>query len=106
MKYFAVTLLLYSGFASACIVGPEKLPANASYGFRTIKPFSHGLVTIYSEKEIISRSMHSSINESGLPEFTGIVSEAKGIAYAVTFEYGRGRCMSCQFKYGNVKNGS
>ena len=45
-------------------------------------------------------------NESGLPEFTGIVSEAKGIAYAVTFEYGRGRCMSYQFKYGNVKNGS
>ena len=70
------------------------------------EPFSHGLVTIYSEKEIISRSMHSSINESGLPEFTGIVSEAKGIAYAVTFEYGRGRCMSYQFKYGNVKNGS
>lgn len=122
MKYLALTLLIYSGAISACIVGPEKITIDASYGFKykskkselcdqcstvTIsapkayknKPFGHGLFTVYSGGEIISRSIHTSLNDLGTPEFIGIVSNKKNISYNITFLYGKGRCKAYEFIY-------
>jgi len=122
MKYIALILLVYSGAISACIVGPQRIGADTSYGFtfeskisdlceqcRMVsvtapekykdREFGHGLVTLHHEGEIISRFIHSSFNESGAPEFVGILSSKKGFTYEITFEYGKGRCKAYQFTY-------
>ena len=122
MKYFALTLLIYSGAISACIIGPEKITIDASSDFKIIskkselceqcsivtisapkayknKPFAHGLFTVYSGGELISRSIHTKLNDLGVPEFIGIVSNKKNVSYNITFLYGKGRCKAYEFIY-------
>ena len=126
MKYLLFALLLYSGFSSACIVGPVQIPvtldsgAEYNFSFKSVPsplcdqcttisvtapikhkeaPFSHGIFTVYFNEELVSRSVHTSRSETGVPEFMGIVHSGSGYSYELTFEYGEGRCMQYQFLY-------
>lgn len=122
MRFLLAFLLIYTGFSAACVIGPEKVIADSINGFELKveesdlcerctmisatapkqyrgQPFSHGLFTVSLGNQIVSRSVHSSVNERGVPEFIGIVSSRETIEYELSFEYGTGRCMSFQFNY-------
>jgi len=129
MKYLALIILFFPGYVSACIIGPKVLSASAKNGFSysisssgfcencnaiTItapkqynnRTFAHGLFTLTDQKKILSRSIHSSINEAGQPEFTGTISGNQNINYEITFEYGNGHCMPYKFIHKNTNNGT
>lgn len=112
----------------ACVIGPSKYPVDSEHGFEveyfeavacknckdvSIKapmsykstPFSHGIVSAYLNGVLVSKSIHSSVNEGGSPEFYGVVNIGKGYSHQVTFEYGEGRCMRHEFVY-NVDTGA
>ena len=124
MKYLTFIILLLPSYISACIIGPEKLDANEENDFvysisssdycqncNTIRitgpkqykshNFSHGLFTLYDQNKVLSKTIHSSVNDAGQPEFFGIINGNKNINYEITFEYGNGRCMSYTFIYKN-----
>ena len=122
MKSIILLVLLFPGYLSACIIGPERIEASKDNGFEfnieksdycqncqtvsIIAPkqyedinFSHGLFTLYDNNEVLSRTIHKSTNESGNPQFLGIVNGHPKLGYEITFEYGGGRCMKYMFIY-------
>ena len=69
-------------------------------------PTSHVIFSVFSDGELVSKSVSYFKNELNANEFVGIVSKEKSIGYEVNLEYGHGRCMSYQFTYRNQSNGS
>ena len=122
MKYLALIILLFPGFISACVIGPKKLNASIENGFayeitvsdlcencnRIIitaplqyndRKFALGVFTLLNKNKILSRSIHSTINELGLPKFASIIHDSKNISYEITFLYGEGNCKAYEFIY-------
>jgi hypothetical protein len=127
MKYILLIFVLLSFNTFACSRGPVQLDASESNGFSftekesefndstneisIIAPFKYkgksfelGVYSINLNGKLIGKSIHSSINESGVPEFFGYVSNKPGFSYRVSFLYGEGRCKSYEFiSAGNAK---
>ena len=120
--FFAIVLSLNLSVGHACVIGPEQISIDAVNGFQISiensdlcvscsqisitapinykgKPFAHGLFSVYSGTELISRSIHSSVNSSGFPEFVGIAKLGDMANYEVTFSYGEGHCMSYEIMH-------
>jgi len=120
--FFTFVLLLHFGVGHACVIGPEQISIDAVNGFEISiensdlcascsqisitalinykgKPFAHGLFSVYSRTELISKSIHSSVNSAGFPEFVGIANLGDGANYEVTFAYGEGHCMSYEIMH-------
>jgi hypothetical protein len=129
MKYLIFLALFFSAHSSACIIGPEQISAKLVDGFEIntkeselcdsclmvhvkapdqykSKPFSHGVFTVKLNGKLISKTLHSSVNDAGLPEFIGVVGSKNDIEYEVTFEYGEGHCMSYMLVHKSTSNGS
>ena len=120
MKYIFLLISLISNIAFSCVVGPAQLELSDEYGFKIEvsdsefcetcskidivapvtyegRPFGNGIFTVYMNGEMVSKSIHSYINESGIPEFLGYVSKRPGFSYSVSFLYGKGRCKAYEF---------
>lgn len=130
MRYpLLIFAFIISQESMACIVGPKEIPIDSTTEFKLEskpsdfcndcimlsasaperhqgKEFSHGLFTVLLNSEVISRSIHSSRNDSNVPEFVGIISGDPGVAYELTFEYGVGRCMEYKYTFRGGSNGS
>ena len=107
-------LLAYLPISSlACIIPPTQLQASGVHGFRFIEKstdfyesiteikivaplkykgheFDLSVYSIYLNDTLIAKSIHSSFNENGEPEFVGYVSNKVGFSYRVSFLYGEG----------------
>ena len=126
MKYILLFLIFLSINTYACIVGPVQLKVSESNGFNFVEKesefyesvteisitaplkykgesFELGIYSISLNGKLVGRSIHSSINESGVPEFLGYVSNKPGFSYSVSFLYGEGRCKSYEFTASNEK---
>jgi hypothetical protein len=120
MKYIFLFYTLLSCNAFACIIGPAQLDVSEANGFsfsesdsvyydsvNEIKitaplkykgeTFELGIYSISLNGKLVGKSIHSSINESGVPEFLGYVSNKPGFSYSISFLYGEGRCKSYEF---------
>jgi len=124
-------LLLHSVSAFACVIGPKQIALEPTvleeYQFTVEsvksqlcekcsyisitapeqylqKPFSHGVLSIWFNDELVSRSVHSSISDKGVPEFGAVVNEGEGYTYEITFDYGEGRCTSFEFLYAGTED--
>lgn len=120
MKYFFLFLIFLSFNSTACIIGPTKLDLLEYDGFSFVEKasefydsvnkisitapiefkgesFDLGIFSINLNGKLVGKSIHSSINESGIPEFFGYVSNKPGFSYSVSFLYGEGRCKSYEF---------
>ena len=114
-------LLAFLPFSSlACVIPPTQLQVSELHGFRFVEKttdyyestteikivaplkykgqkFDLGIYSIYLNDSLIAKSIHSTLNESGEPEFLGYVSNKIGFSYSVSFLYGEGRCKSYEF---------
>jgi hypothetical protein len=133
LKYLLLGLLLYSISSFACVIGPKQITLEPTvfdeYEFSVKteksqlcekcsyisitaperylqKPFSHGALSVWFNESLVSRSVHSSISDKGVPEFGAVINEDEGYTYEVTFDYGTSRCMSFEFLYTGTENAS
>ncbi len=120
MKYFGLLFVLLSFNTLACIIGPVQLDVSEANGFSFSEKesefydsvneisitaplkyknemFELGVYSISLNGKLIGKSIHSSINESGVPEFFGYISNKPGFSYSISFLYGEGRCKSYEF---------
>lgn len=126
MKYIFFFFVFLSINTFACIVGPVQLDVSESNGFNFVEKesefyesvteisivaplkykgesFDLGIYSISLNGKLVGKSIHSLINESGVPEFLGYVSNKPGFSYSVSFLYGEGRCKSYEFTASNEK---
>ncbi len=120
MKKILCLLVFLPISSLACIVPPAQLDISESNGFSFVeraaefyestneikivaplkyqgKEFDLGIFTIYLNDALIAKTIHSRINESGVPEFLGYASNQPGFSYSISFLYGEGRCKSYEF---------
>ncbi len=120
MKYSFLVFLIISKNTFPCIVGPLQLKVSDEYGFiyKEISSefcescyeisitaplfykdhkFKFGIFEVLHNGQIVSKSIHSSINEVGMPEFFGYVGSEAGFTYSVSFLYGEDRCKAYEF---------
>ena len=124
MKYIVLLIALISSNTYSCVIGPVQLEVLDEFGFRLEEasseiydssnkihitaPLSYkdqefelGVFTVFINGKLVSKSVHSYLNEDGVPEFLGYVSNKKGFTYKVTFLYGKGRCKAYEFSATN-----
>ena len=129
MKYIVFVIALISVNTYSCIAGPKQLEASEKYGFVLSespskyddstteisiiapltyekKEFDIGIFTVSFNGNVVSKSIHSSKNEEGAPEFIGYVSNSPGFKYSVSFLYGEGRCKTHEFTATNERKKS
>ncbi len=133
LKYLLLGLLLHSVSSFACVIGPKQIALEPTvfeeYQF-TVKtensqlcekcsfvsitapeqylqtPFSHGILSVWFNEVLVSRSVHSSISDEGTPEFGAVINEDDGYTFEITFDYGTSRCMSFEFLYTGTEHAS
>lgn len=124
MKKLLFSLALFPIGSLACIVPPIQLEVSESNGFSFSekpmefhesideinivaplvykgKKFELGIFSIFFNGILVAKSIQSRINESGVPEFVGYVSNKPDFSYSVSFLYGEGRCKSYEFTASN-----
>jgi hypothetical protein len=120
MKYIFLLFMIIPFNANSCIIMPEQNEVSKKYGFsyevnpsdfdsysneiNIIAPlvykgekFDLGVFSVFLDGRLVSKSVHSTINEDGVPEFFGYVSSDKDFTYRVSFLYGEGRCKKYEF---------
>lgn len=118
MKY--ILLVLISSNTHSCLIGPAQLAISKEFGFTfeespaefydfsneisitapliyKSKKFKMSIFTVLLNGEMVSKTGSFHINEIGVPDFVGYVSNKKGFSYSVSFLYGEGRCSSYEF---------
>lgn len=116
MKYILL-LVLISSNTHSCLIGPAQLAISKEFGFTfeespaefydfsneisitapliyKSKKFKMSIFTVLLNGEMVSKTGSFHINEFGVPDFVGYVSNKKGFSYSVSFLYGEGRCSS------------
>jgi hypothetical protein len=124
MKYILLLLVLISSNAYSCPIGPTQLAVSKEFGFTfdespaefydfsneisitapliyKSKKFKLSIFTVLLNGEMVSKTGSSHINETGIREFVGYVSNKEGFTYNVSFLYGEGRCSSYEFSATN-----
>lgn len=119
MKYILL-LVLISSNTHSCLIGPAQLAISKEFGFTfeespaafydfsneisitapliyKSKKFKMSIFTVLLNGEMVSKTGSFHINEIGVPDFVGYVSNKKGFSYSVSFLYGEGRCSSYEF---------
>jgi hypothetical protein len=122
LRIVVVLLILLPLFSQACVVGPEKVEPSKSLGFEITfeeidlcdacrivkvkapnsfsgKPVSHAIFSVFSNFELISKSVNKGSSKSGSSAFQSVVNLRDGISYKIEIEYGEGWCKSYQFSY-------
>jgi len=122
LRLIAFFLTLFTSISQACVVGPEKVELSESLGFTTtieaidlcarckqitIKspnhfrgaPISHGIVSIFLDAELISKSVSKVSSEDDSSRLISIVNLQDDISYRIEIEYGLGRCKSYQVRF-------
>ena len=129
MKYLIFAVLLITEIGHACIAGPQKIEPSSDLGFTftTEKsdlcsdcsyisiivpdkykdtPAAYARFSVYSKKELVSRSVSRFNNKLSPSEFGGVVSNTKGISYEIDIEYGVSRCTQYKMTYKSVNDDS
>lgn len=124
MKYILLLVALISSNTYSCVIGPAQLEVLGEFGFTLEetssdiyessneihikapliykdRKFELGIFTVFLNGKIVSKSAHSYLNEDGVPEFLGYVSNKQGFTYKVTFLYGEGKCKAYEFSATN-----
>ena len=119
MKYILL-LVLISSNTHSCLIGPAQLAISKEFGFTfeespaefydfsneisitapliyNSKKFKMSIFRVLLNGEMVSKTGNFHINEIGVPDFVGYVSNKKGFSYSVSFLYGEGRCSSYEF---------
>jgi len=120
MKYIFLIVFLVSSNVYSCILGPAQLEASKEFGFtheealskfhesineiRITAPLNYknkrfelGIFIVFLKDKVVSKSVHTYINDDGVPEFLGYASNEQGFTYSVSFLYGEGRCKAYEF---------